>query len=343
MRTLFTMNPALASKYPFRFRPETKEWGREGSQLDIVPDCLPASETGFVQLIPGYGKPVPAHVCDGAHTVAYKTLHPYVRQPGPEADMAIPQPLEYHASTSPLIQMLEKGHHGRQLMDLDREARERLYCWIDLNAPEKGTWNPPECNAFEQIQRRRELAIKFADNHADPEGEYQAALAAFKARKPIEFVPPAKEPSVRPDGQHAPVAPKVTPELKTVRFGERQTMTFARIPAGEFIMGSLTGCADERPRTRVRIQKPFWMGVTEVSNGQYARYDPQHDTRYLDMHGKDHVAPGHIANHPDQPVARVSWREAIEFCRWLSDELGETVTLPTEAQAVGSRTTTEKT
>jgi formylglycine-generating enzyme required for sulfatase activity len=30
----------------------------------------------------------------------------------------------------------------------------------------------------------------------------------------------------------------------------------------------------------VRLATPFWMGVTEVTNRQYARFDPQHDTRY---------------------------------------------------------------
>lgn len=45
---------------------------------------------------------------------------------------ALLTPLDYHASTSPLIQMLEKGHHGVRLAELSRESRERLYCWIDL-------------------------------------------------------------------------------------------------------------------------------------------------------------------------------------------------------------------
>ena len=75
--------------------------------------------------------------------VAYDTLHPYVHRPGVEADMALLYPMEYHASTSLLIQMLEKGHHGVKLAEMSREARERLYCWIDLNVPRAGSWNPP--------------------------------------------------------------------------------------------------------------------------------------------------------------------------------------------------------
>jgi formylglycine-generating enzyme required for sulfatase activity len=46
----------------------------------------------------------------------------------------------------------------------------------------------------------------------------------------------------------------------------------------------------------------------------------------------DRVVPGHIANHPDQPVARVAWLDAVRFCRWLSRKTGQQLTLPTEAQ-----------
>jgi formylglycine-generating enzyme required for sulfatase activity len=74
------------------------------------------------------------------------------------------------------------------------------------------------------------------------------------------------------------------------------------------------------------------MAVSEVTNAQYARFDPQHDTRYIDMHSLDRVVPGHIANHADQPVARVSWTEAVRFCQWMSRQTGLTVALPSEVQ-----------
>ena len=97
-------------------------------------------------------------------------------------------------------------------------------------------------------------------------------------------------------------------------------------------MGSVNGYADECPRSIVTIAKPFWMGQTEVTNAQYHTFDPNHDTRYIDQHGKDHNFPGYIATHPNQPVARVAWNRAVEFCSWLGKGLGTRVTLPTEAQ-----------
>jgi formylglycine-generating enzyme required for sulfatase activity len=252
--------------------------------------------------------------------------------------------MEYHASTSPLIQMLEKGHHGVKLAGLDREARERLYCWIDLNVPQSGSWKPPEWQNCNQRQRRLELAKIFANDDTDPEGEFLAAEQVFKDRPPTRSHTPPSETAIKADGLAAAGFPLTASEArrlqrsgaseiqKVIDLGAGVKITLARIPAGEFVMGSLEGAADERPRALVRIGKPFWMATTEITNAQYARFDPAHDTRYIDMHSLDRVVPGHIANHPDQPVARVAWREALAFCRWASRKTGLRVTLPTEAQ-----------
>jgi len=97
-------------------------------------------------------------------------------------------------------------------------------------------------------------------------------------------------------------------------------------------MGQLDGMPDERQRKIVRIEKPFWMAETEITNGQYGIFDPDHDTRYLPEEGKDHIVPGYIANHPDQPVSRITFQEAEAFCQWLSEKTGKTVKLPTEAE-----------
>jgi formylglycine-generating enzyme required for sulfatase activity len=323
-------------------------------------------------LAPWYGKPRPfafAHEvfpvlekhCAGCHDgpaavgprsnpsfhdpqTAYNTLHPYIHRAGVESDMTLLTPMEYHASTSPLVQMLEKGHYGVKLADLDREARERIYCWIDLNVPNRGNWDPPQYNQCDQQKRRCELQKAFANNPVDPEAEFQAAQADFQNRKPVAFVAPPPVEPIKPDGLTAKDFPRTEVEArqmqeaapsgatKTIDLGGGATMTLTWIPAGEFILGSQDGAPDERPRSVVRIERPFWMATTEVTNGQYAQFDPEHDTRYIDMHYMDHVVPGHIANHPNQPVARVSWHEARRFCQWMTQKTGLAVSLPTEAQ-----------
>jgi formylglycine-generating enzyme required for sulfatase activity len=106
------------------------------------------------------------------------------------------------------------------------------------------------------------------------------------------------------------------------------------IPAGQFVMGDQNGHGDERPVTAVKIEKPFWIGKFEITNEQYARFDPFHDSKYEHkgswMFNERDL--GWDLNHPKQPVVRISWKEAIGFCRWLSERIGQKVSLPTEAQ-----------
>ncbi len=264
---------------------------------------------------------------------SYLNLVAFVRRPGPESDLDMLPPMEYHASTSPLIQMFKKGHHG---VKLSPEAWARLYTWIDLNAPHRGMWNN------ERYEKRRlDLAKLYAGLTDNPEEEYRQAIALVSAAKPITPIMPKRPAKPAPDGLTAPGFPFDAAKAKAMQgkaatmelpLGAGVTMKLVRIPAGSFVMGSQTGYADEAPRAVTKIDKPFWMGVTEVTNKQYAACDPDHDTRYLDETGKDHAVPGHIANHNDQPVGRVSWQEAMRFCKWLSEKTGKTVTLPTEAQ-----------
>jgi len=104
------------------------------------------------------------------------------------------------------------------------------------------------------------------------------------------------------------------------------------IPAGSFIMGTDAGYVDEGPRRIVRIDTPFYMATVETSNELYALFDPSHDTRFIDMPGMSQTREGRPANQPRQPVARVTWNQAMAFCRWLSRKTGDVYTLPSEEQ-----------
>ena len=99
-------------------------------------------------------------------------------------------------------------------------------------------------------------------------------------------------------------------------------------------MGDLRGDADERPVARVRQDRPFWIGKYEVTNSQFARFDPAHDSRiehgdFLQFSVRER---GYPVNAPRQPVCRVSFDEAARFCEWLSGQTGEEFSLPTEAE-----------
>ncbi len=98
-------------------------------------------------------------------------------------------------------------------------------------------------------------------------------------------------------------------------------MELVRVPAGRFAMGSPDGererDRDEGPRSAVRIERPFWMGIHEVTQRQYEA-----------VAGRN---PSHFRGET-RPVERVSWNDAVEFCRMLSARTGRKARLPTEAE-----------
>jgi formylglycine-generating enzyme required for sulfatase activity len=87
---------------------------------------------------------------------------------------------------------------------------------------------------------------------------------------------------------------------------------------------------DERPIHWVQLS-PFWLGETPVTNQQYDVYLAQRAAS-----GKPVEEPRYWRDRrfalPEQPVVGVSWHQAMDFCRWLSEVSGLVVQLPTEAQ-----------
>ena len=92
-------------------------------------------------------------------------------------------------------------------------------------------------------------------------------------------------------------------------------------------MGSWNGADDNRPVSKVKIAKGFWMGEVEITNEQYNVIFPDHDSRYVDQLWKDHVHFGYPANEPKQPVIRVSYNDAMEYCKQLSEKTGLNITM----------------
>ncbi len=74
------------------------------------------------------------------------------------------------------------------------------------------------------------------------------------------------------------------------------------------------------------------MATLEVTNEQFQQFTPDHDSRVESKNTYQFGIHGYPMNLPKQPVVRVTWAEAMAFCRWLSEKTGERFSLPTEAQ-----------
>jgi formylglycine-generating enzyme required for sulfatase activity len=109
-------------------------------------------------------------------------------------------------------------------------------------------------------------------------------------------------------------------------------MHFSLIPAGRFVMGAAEDFADESPPTVVTVDRPFYLGRFEVTNEQYAQFDPQHDSGVINERWKDRSRRGTPINQPDAPVVRITWQQAKAFCDWLTEQTGKRCSLPTEAE-----------
>jgi formylglycine-generating enzyme required for sulfatase activity len=277
---------------------------------------------------------------------SYLAIHPFIHRQGSEADMSVLQPMEYHASTSELVRMLKRGHHNVELTDKEWKT---LYNWIDFNAPDKGYFDANLYDGIvekgiDQIKRRQELNVKYSDGVSV---DWQAEIAAYadylKGKGEItpempEAVKPMKQKKAKAKGWPFDAAKikemlaNETSTRKEIEVAPGLKMTFVRVPAGEFVMGSYNGNLDNMPISKVKIKKAFWMAEAEVTNAQYAVFDPKHDSRYVDQFWKDHVNSGYPANLPHQPVMRISWNQAMDYCKDLSAKTGLNITLPTEAQ-----------
>ena len=102
---------------------------------------------------------------------------------------------------------------------------------------------------------------------------------------------------------------------------EDVTLDMVLIPAGEFMMGAKEeekqASGDKYPQHKVRIAQPFFIGKYPVTQAQYEII---------------------MGNNPsgfqgeNRPVEQVSWEQAIEFCKKLSQLTGKKYSLPSEAQ-----------
>jgi formylglycine-generating enzyme required for sulfatase activity len=138
-------------------------------------------------------------------------------------------------------------------------------------------------------------------------------------------------------------------------------MTLIHLSSGEFFMGSIETPEElsrkygariyayegEQPCQLIMLTEGFWMGQTEVTQGQFRRFidETGYRTRAercgvgggIDKQGWRWIEgsrwdnPG-IPQTDSHPVVQVCWEDAVAFCRWLSEKERREYDLLTEAQ-----------
>jgi formylglycine-generating enzyme required for sulfatase activity len=101
-------------------------------------------------------------------------------------------------------------------------------------------------------------------------------------------------------------------------YGEPEWIT---IPAGKFWMG------EAKEIHSVELPE-FQIARVPITNAQYALF--VQDAKYQAPAGwEDNRPPKGKESHP---VVKVTWYDAIQYCEWLSEKTGKSVTLPSEAE-----------
>ncbi|MFN8348788.1 MAG: bifunctional serine/threonine-protein kinase/formylglycine-generating enzyme family protein [Spirosomataceae bacterium] len=113
-----------------------------------------------------------------------------------------------------------------------------------------------------------------------------------------------------------PILPSVKPTIK-------EEMDLVLVEGGTFNMGSEQGLENEKPVHPVTLGS-FWLGKTEVTVKQYRQFC-QETNRTM-------PPPPTWGWKDDFPIVNVTWKEATDYCQWLSKKMARTYRLPTEAE-----------
>lgn len=136
-----------------------------------------------------------------------------------------------------------------------------------------------------------------------------AVLAALTVEKELDEPPPKPPKGVAPPLIAAPPADAVN----TVEPG----VTGSVLPVTDGAVGDewRIDIGGERPLVFRRLpDSGLWFGQFEISNEQYRRFQPEHNSLRVQ---------GLSLNEPHQPAVYVSWQAANAFCEWLNRHFAE--------------------
>lgn len=160
---------------------------------------------------------------------------------------------------------------------------------------------------------------------------YVDGEARGKADQTLQLTTRAHHVEIRKDG-YAPFSTDLTPRpgidqqirvnLKTVREAKLAAVkpqittaagqTLKLFHPGRFSMGASRREPGRRANEvlhEVAMTRPFYLSLHEITNADYRRFDPDHDSGRIKQTA---------LNANQQPVVNISWQEAARYCNWLS-------------------------
>lgn len=107
------------------------------------------------------------------------------------------------------------------------------------------------------------------------------------------------------------------------------------VKGGTFKMGSNSGEPDERPVHTVTLTD-YYIGKYEVTVEQYKAFCKETGRSLPSSPNatwyEEHPNAAKWDWNSKHPIVNVKWKEAMDYCNWLSKKTGHNYTLPTEAQ-----------
>jgi formylglycine-generating enzyme required for sulfatase activity len=209
---------------------------------------------------------------------------------------------------------------------LTRPGYEGATRQVSLSAGEQRTLSVPLTGVFGEVVVRAQPADAQVFVDGKPSGAASQTLRLVATTHEIEirkagFVDFKTSVTPRPGVQQRVEATLLTPEQSRIaatpsvvksKFDQQLRL----MPIGRYTMGSPRrepGRRANESQREVELKRGFYLSVTEVTNGQFRRFKPEH---------RSGIIGNHTLDLDNQPVVGITWMEAALYCNWLSEQDG---------------------
>jgi formylglycine-generating enzyme required for sulfatase activity len=197
---------------------------------------------------------------------------------------------------------------------------------VSLSAGEQRTLSVPLSGVFGEVAVRAQPADAQLFIDGKPSGAANQTLRLVATTHDIEirkagFVDFKTSVTPRPGVQQRVETTLLTPEQSRIAATPAVARTkfdqqLRLMPIGKFTMGSARrepGRRANESQRDVEFKRGFYISVTEVTNGQFRKFKPEH---------RSGIVGNHTLDLDNQPVVAITWMEAALYCNWLSEQEG---------------------